>query len=59
MPRLTVDAEDERVQIHLLEDVPPRMIAMAWHRDRHRGAAARAFVELAREVCAELTLVPA
>jgi DNA-binding transcriptional LysR family regulator len=59
VPRLTVDAEDERVQIHRLEDVPPRMIAMAWHRDRHRGAAARAFVELAREVCAELALVPA
>ena len=59
VPRLTVDEEDERVQTFLLDDVPPRMIALAWHRDRHRGAAARAFVELAREVCADLSGVPA
>jgi DNA-binding transcriptional LysR family regulator len=30
------------------------MIAVVWHRDRHRSPAARAFVELAEEVCAEL-----
>jgi len=54
VPRLTVDEEDERVQVHELDDVPPRMIAVAWHRDRHRSPAARAFVELAQEVCAEL-----
>ena len=59
VPRLTVDAEDERVQVHRLDDVPPRMIAMAWHRDRHRGAAARAFVELAQQVCAEVGAVAA
>ena len=59
VPRLTVDAEDERVQVHALHDVPPRIIAMAWHRDRHRGAAARAFVELAQQVCAEVGAVPA
>ena len=34
--------------------VPPRLIAIAWHRDRYRSPAARAFVETAREVCGEL-----
>jgi DNA-binding transcriptional LysR family regulator len=54
VPRLTVDAADERIQLLDLEDVPPRTIAIAWHRDRHRSPAARAFVELARQVSAEL-----
>ena len=54
VPRLTVDADDERIQLVELEDVPPRLIGIAWHRDRHRSPAARAFVDLAREVSAEL-----
>jgi DNA-binding transcriptional LysR family regulator len=53
VPRLTVDPTDERVQVIEFADVSPRMIAVAWHRDRHRGPAARAFVELAREVGAQ------
>jgi molybdate transport repressor ModE-like protein len=53
VPRLTVDANDERVQLIELDDVPHRMIAVVWHRDRHRSPATRAFVELAQEVCAE------
>jgi DNA-binding transcriptional LysR family regulator len=57
VPRLTVDADDPRIQVVELEDVPPRMIAMAWHRDRHRSPAARAFVELAQQVSAELAPV--
>ena len=32
----------------------PRLIGIAWHRDRYRSPAARAFVETARAVCAEL-----
>jgi DNA-binding transcriptional LysR family regulator len=59
VPQLTVDAADERVRLIELEDIPPRMIAIAWHRDRHRGPAARAFVELAQRVAAELQGVPA
>jgi DNA-binding transcriptional LysR family regulator len=59
VPRLTVDAADERVRLVEVEDIPPRMIAMAWHRDRHRGPAARAFVELAQQVAAELAGVAA
>jgi DNA-binding transcriptional LysR family regulator len=59
VPRLTVDTDDPRIQVVELEDVPPRMIAMAWHRDRHRSAAARGFVELAQQVSAELQPVTA
>ena len=40
--------------IELGPRVPPRVIALAWHRDRYRSPAAEAFVELARELCAEL-----
>jgi molybdate transport repressor ModE-like protein len=57
VPRLTVDETDDRVNLRVLADVPPRMIGLVWHRDRHRGPAARAFVELAREVAAELAPV--
>ncbi|HEY2541475.1 MAG TPA: LysR substrate-binding domain-containing protein, partial [Gaiellaceae bacterium] len=33
--------------------LPPRTLAIAWHRDRYRSAASHAFVELARELGAE------
>jgi DNA-binding transcriptional LysR family regulator len=59
VPRLTVDTDDPRIQVVELDDVPPRTIAMAWHRDRHRSPAARAFVELAQQVSAELQPVTA
>jgi DNA-binding transcriptional LysR family regulator len=49
MPRLTVDETDAAIEVVDLGDrVPPRLIAMAWHRDRRRTRAAEAFVELAR-----------
>jgi DNA-binding transcriptional LysR family regulator len=55
IPKLAVDTNDERVAVlELGPKVPPREIAIAWHRDRYRLPAAEAFVELAREVCAEL-----
>jgi DNA-binding transcriptional LysR family regulator len=47
------------VRVVELDDVPPRTIAVAWHRDRHRSPSARAFVELAQQVCAELRSVTA
>ena len=54
VPRLTVDAHDERTAVLELDaKVPPRVIGIAWHRDRYRSAAARAFVDAARELCAE------
>jgi DNA-binding transcriptional LysR family regulator len=55
IPQLAVDEKDERVvALPLGPRVPPRTIALAWHRDRYRSPAAEAFVELARAVCAEL-----
>jgi DNA-binding transcriptional LysR family regulator len=56
-PLLAVDREDERIAIVELEPtiaVPPRVIAIAWHRDRLHTAAARELVAAARDVCAEL-----
>jgi molybdate transport repressor ModE-like protein len=56
VPRLTMDPEDETTVLVELPKLPPRVIAFAWHRDRYRTPAARAFVETAQEVCAELEL---
>jgi DNA-binding transcriptional LysR family regulator len=58
-PALAVDRNDETTAAIELR-IPPRRIAIAWHRDRYRAPAARAFVETAREVCSEiaLTLTP-
>jgi DNA-binding transcriptional LysR family regulator len=53
VPRLTVDETDPAVQVVDLGDrVPPRLIGIAWHRDRRRTPAADAFVELARTLTA-------
>jgi DNA-binding transcriptional LysR family regulator len=55
IPKLAVDPNDERVlMLELGPKVPPRDIAIVWHRDRYRLPAAEAFVGLAQEVCAEL-----
>jgi molybdate transport repressor ModE-like protein len=51
VPLLTVDPEDETTEVIDLPKVPPRLIAFAWHRDRYRTPAARAFVETAQAVC--------
>jgi DNA-binding transcriptional LysR family regulator len=59
VPQLTMDPEDETTALLELPKVPPRLIALAWHRDRYRTPAARAFIETAQEVCAELELEPA
>jgi DNA-binding transcriptional LysR family regulator len=42
------------VALELGPRVPPRVIAIAWHRDRYRSPAAEAFVELAKQVCGEI-----
>src|SRR5581483_2774720 len=53
MPKLTVDAADPSIEVVDLGDrVPPRLIGLAWHRDRRRTRAAEAFVELARQQAA-------
>ena len=59
VPRLTMDAEDETTELIELPKVQPRLISFVWHRDRYRTPAARAFVETAQTVCAELEREPA
>lgn len=55
VPLLAVSPGDDRVRVMELEPaVPPRVLAVVWHRDRHRSPAAKAFVEIAREVSAEV-----
>ena len=55
MPRLTVDEADPAIQVVDLGDrVPPRLIAIAWHRDRRRTPAAEAFVALAERHAADI-----
>jgi len=57
VPLLAVEPNDERVRLLEVEpEIPHRRIALAWHRDRHRSPAARAFLELAAEVCADVRL---
>jgi len=59
-PRLTVDEDDPSVTvIDLHGRIPPRVIGLVWHRDRHRSPAAAAFVESAIAVCRELSAAPA
>ena len=54
-PVLAVAPGDERVRtIRLVPKVPRRRVAVIWHRDRHRSPAARAFIEIAREVSADV-----
>lgn len=55
IPRLAVARDDpDTVAVDLGGRIAPRLIGIAWHRDRYRSAAARAFVETARAVCDEL-----
>jgi molybdate transport repressor ModE-like protein len=59
IPKLAVDSNDERVlAVDLGPNVPPRVIALAWHRDRYQSPAAEAFVELAKELCTVLEPAP-
>jgi DNA-binding transcriptional LysR family regulator len=54
-PLLTVDESDETVEVIDLQGrIPPRIIGLVWHRDRHRSRAAEAFVESAVAVCRDL-----
>ena len=55
VPRLTMDPLDESTVVLEAPKVPPRVIALAWHRDRYRTPSARSFVETAQAVSAELS----
>ena len=54
VPRMTIDENDPATRLIELPRIPPRMLAIAWHRDRYRAPAAHAFVETAQSLCAEL-----
>lgn len=55
MPCLTVDRNDAGTVVgDVRNDLPPRRVAIAWHRDRDRSAASRAFVEAAAQVSERL-----
>jgi DNA-binding transcriptional LysR family regulator len=55
-PRLTVEEDDPSIEIVDLQGrIPPRVIGLVWHRDRHRSPAAAAFVESASALCRELS----
>lgn len=56
MPGLAIDQNDpEVVALTPTPALPPRIIALAWHGDRHRSAAATAFAEMARELAEEIS----
>jgi len=57
MPRLAIDPGDPNTRSLVLDGgVAPRVICLAWHRDRFRSPAARAFVEAARALCTDLDI---
>jgi DNA-binding transcriptional LysR family regulator len=55
MPALCIEPTDEIVLLETEPRLPPRWISLIWHRDRYQSPAARAFVEEARKVGAELS----
>jgi DNA-binding transcriptional LysR family regulator len=59
-PLLTVDEDDPSIALVDLQGrIPPRVIGLVWHHDRHLSPAAEAFVETASAVCRELGVEPA
>jgi DNA-binding transcriptional LysR family regulator len=55
IPWLSLDPHHEGVvALDLGNRLTPRLIGLAWHRDRYRLPAAQAFVETAQDVCAGL-----
>jgi DNA-binding transcriptional LysR family regulator len=53
VPRLTLQPTSGTLEvIDMSELLPPRLVGIAWHRDRYRTPAARAFVETAQQLCA-------
>lgn len=50
-----MERSDERVRVLELDpEIPHRRVALTWHRDRHRSPAARAFADVAEQVCQEV-----
>ena len=54
MPALALEPNDDQVVARqVLEGLPPRRIALAWHLHRTLSPAARTFIERAIELCSE------
>jgi DNA-binding transcriptional LysR family regulator len=55
MPVLAVEPNDDQVvALATPEELPPRRIALAWHRHRALSPAARTFIDCAIDLCASL-----
>ena len=55
VPRLTVNpARNDVVLLEIAAKLPPRLIALAWHRDREQTQIAKDLVETARTLCTNL-----
>ncbi len=52
VPLLTLDERDPAIRIVRIPAIPPRILALAWHRDRYRSPSAVAFVAHARRAFA-------
>ena len=54
VPQLAVEPRDEEIVALPLETdlLPPRIVALAWHRDRHLDPEIEAFIEVVRACCA-------
>src|SRR5215210_522545 len=55
LPALAVDPDDPLTVLRELPGIPPRILAIARHRDRHHSSAAQAFVDEAQAVCGGLS----
>jgi molybdate transport repressor ModE-like protein len=52
VPQLTIDpARDDVVRLEIAAKLPPRLIALAWHRDREQTQMTKDLVEIARTLC--------
>lgn len=57
LPRLTVDEDDPEVAVlPISSSMPARRLGVCWHVDRRLPPMVHRFVEIAEEVCAELSL---
>jgi molybdate transport repressor ModE-like protein len=54
VPQLSIDPRDDGVRLVRTEELPWRTLVLAWHRDRYRSPASRAFEEAALAICAGL-----
>jgi molybdate transport repressor ModE-like protein len=51
VPALVLDADDPRIVVHRLPELPARRLIAVWHRERTLSVAAREFVETAVVAC--------